>query len=135
MEIEHFSFNIQKVHKLNLKITFFMVALIVIPLIIKNGLGDSKLYIIAGLSVIACGLLNYFIKIPYRIKAVLFAALPGTVIFALYLLDGFALNKHYFMFITVVMAAIYFDRKILLIYGALIEVYVVSLYVIAPENF
>ena len=131
---EHFSFNIQKVHKLNLKITCFMVALIVIPLIVTNGFGNSKLYIIASLSVIGCGFLNYFMKTSNRIKAVLFAALPGTVVFALFLLDGFAINKHYFMFITVVMAAIYFDRKVLIIYGILVEIFLLSLYVIAPEK-
>ena len=134
LENEHFSFNTQQVHKLNLKITCFMVALIVIPLVIKNGLSGSKLYIIAGLSVIALAILNYFMKHPNMVKAVLFAALPGTVIFALYFLDGYALNKHYFMFITIVMAAIYFDRKILVTYGVLVQAFVLLLYVLAPEK-
>lgn len=111
MESVHFSFNTKQVHNLNLKITFFMVALIVAPLIIKNGFAESKLYMLAGVSVLICALLNYYLKHPDPVKAVLFAALPGTVVFALFFLDGFALNKHYFMFITVVMAAIYFNKK------------------------
>ena len=131
---EHFSFDIQKVHRLNLQITCFMVALIVGPWIIKDGIADSKLYIMAGLSVIAFGCINYYAKIPYTVKAVLFAALPGTVIFALFLLDGYTINKHYFMFITVVMATIYFNRRILIIYGLLVQGYVLTLYIIAPEN-
>ncbi|MCP1146076.1 methyl-accepting chemotaxis protein [Lysinibacillus endophyticus] len=134
MDNVHFSFNIQKVHKLNLKITCFMVALIVIPLIVSRGFGESKMYIIAGLSVLGCAFLNYFLKLPDMVKAVLFSALPGAVTYALFFLDGFALNKHYFMFISIVMAAIYFNRKILITYGILIQFFVVSLYIIAPDK-
>lgn len=134
MENEHFSFNIQQVHKLNLKITGFMVALIVIPLIVTNGIAESKLYIVAGLSVLAFALLNYFMKHPDLVKAVLFSALPGTVVFALFFLDGFAINKHYFMFITIVMAAIYFNRKVLITYGVLVQIFIVTLYILAPEK-
>ena len=95
MESGHFSFNIQKVHQLNLKITYFMVALIVIPLIVAHGFTESKLYILAGISVIGCACFIYFIKLPYMVKAVLFATLPGTVVVLLFFLDGYALNKHY----------------------------------------
>lgn len=78
--MERFSFDIQKVHKLNLKITCFMVVLIVMPLIITNGISESTLYIIASLNVIGCGFLNYFINIPNKIKAVLFAALQSKLL-------------------------------------------------------
>ena len=134
MESEHFSFNIQQVNKLNLTITILMVALIVIPLVVSHGIADSKMYIIAGVSVIGCAMINYFVKIPYILKAFLFPALPGTVIYVLFFLDGYALNKHYFMFITIVMAAIYFDKKILLLYGALVEFFIITLYIIVPNE-
>ncbi|MEE1131287.1 MAG: methyl-accepting chemotaxis protein [Caryophanon sp.] len=134
MEGVHFSFNTKQVHKLNLQITCFMVTLIVAPLLIKNGLVESTLYIIASASVLICAFLNYFLKHSDVIKALLFAALPGAVVFGLFILDGFAINKHYFLFITIIMAAIYFNRKILLTYGALINVFIVTLYVVAPEK-
>ena len=86
-----------------------MVAVIVIPLIVAKGFAESKMFISAGICVIVLAGLNYFVKMPDTVKAVLFAILPGTVIFTLFFLDGFALNKHYFIFITIVMAAICFD--------------------------
>lgn len=135
MENGHFSFNVKQIHKVNLTITCMMVALIVIPLIISHGFAESKLYILAGLSVIGCAFLNYFLNLPYIVKAFLFPALPGTVIFALFFLDGYALNKHYFLFSTVVMAAIYFDRKVLISYGILLDIYIVLLYIFIPDQF
>lgn len=130
-----FTFNFRRVHQVNLKITCFLLAIIVIPLIVDNGFAGSKLYILTALGVIAFAWLNYFMKHPDAVKAVLFAALPGMAVFALFLLDGFTLNKHYLVFITVVMAAIYFDRKILITYGLIMEICVVLLYVLAPDKF
>ena len=134
MQNEHFSFNIQQVHRLNLLIICALVAFIVTPIIIDNGFANSFLYILAGAGVILFSCLNYFLKIPYLLKALLFTVLPGTVIYALFFLDGFALNKHYFMLGTIVMAAIYFDRRVLIGYSGFIHFYYISLYILAPEK-
>ncbi|MBD8034348.1 methyl-accepting chemotaxis protein [Solibacillus merdavium] len=135
MESKPFTFNFQRVHQLNLKITCFLLAIIIIPLIVDNGFNGAILYILTAVGVIACAGLNYFLKHPDTVKAVLFAALPGTAVFALFLLDGFTLNKHYLVFITIVMAAIYFSRKILFTYALIVQICVVLLYVLAPEKF
>jgi len=135
MENKPFSYNLQRVHQLNLKITCFLLAIIVIPLIIDNGFGGSILYILTAAVVIAFACLNYFLKHSDIVKAVLFAALPGMAVFTLFLLDGYTLNKHYLVFITIVMAAIYFERKILITYGLIVEICVVLLYVLAPDKF
>lgn len=134
MESGNLSFNIQQVHKLNLKITCILVALIVIPLIISSGIINSTLYIFVALCIIGCAFLNYILKIPDRVKAILFVALPGTTVYILFFLDGFAINKHYFMMATIVMAAIYFDRKVLIAYGILVNFYMVSLYLLIPQE-
>ena len=133
-EKKKLSFNTQQVHRLNLFITILMAILIVASHIVGNGAAESASYIVAGIIVIGCALLNYFLKIPYVVKAVFFAALPGTVMYALLLLGGFTLNKHYILVTTIVMAAIYFDRKILIIYGLFVQFYYISLYILAPER-
>ena len=128
------SFNLQKAHQLNLKITGFMVFLIVATLIINKGLAASTLYIIAGLTIFGLAVLNHFMKYSDSVKAIIFPMLPGVVITVLILLDGFALNKHYFLLITIVMATIYFNRKILATYGLILDGLIVLLYIISPEK-
>ena len=135
MESKRFSFNAQKAHQLNFKITCFMVALIAISNSASQGFAESKLYILAGIGVIGCACFIYFMKLPYMAKAVLFALIPATVVFALFFLDGYTLNKHYLFFITFVMAAIYFDRKILIAFGLVMDLYVVLLYILAADKF
>ena len=134
MKNENFTFNLQKAHQLNVKITGFMVVLIILPLIIKNGLSGSLLYMLAGLAVIVLAFLNYFMKYSDALKANLFATIPGIVVFLMFLLDGFAINKHYFFFLTVIMATIYFNRNILITYGLILDALLVLLYILAPEK-
>ena len=95
---------------------------------------DNQIFY-AGIGVIGCACFIYFMKLPYMAKAVLFALIPATVVFALFFLDGYTLNKHYLFFITFVMAAIYFDRKILVAFGLIMDLYVVLLYILAADKF
>ncbi|MER2000446.1 MAG: methyl-accepting chemotaxis protein [Lysinibacillus sp.] len=135
MESKSISFNVQRVHQLNLKITCFLLSIIVIPLIVAHGFAGATLYMLTAFGVMALSCLNYFLKHSNILKAVLFAALPGLAVVALFILDGFTVNKHYLLLMTIVMAAIYFDRKILIIYSVIVNVCVVLLYVLVPDNF
>lgn len=128
------SFNTKQVHRLNFIVTCIVVFLIVTPIVIDKGVSETIMYIIAGLTVIALSLLNFIIKFPYTFKAVLFSVIPGAVIYSLYYLDGFTLNKHHYLFITIVMAAIYFDKKILLIYGLIIDIFLITAYAFVPDS-
>ena len=130
-----FSFNHQKVHQLNLKITCFLVILVLLPILSNHGFVDSKKYMITGVIVIALACLNYFLKLPHLVKAILFATLNGTVVFALFILDGYGITKHYLFFITIVMAAVYFERKVLITYGIIFNAYLILLYVLVPDKF
>lgn len=111
-----------------------MVVLIVVPWIVRDGFVETQSYIIAGLGIIVFGMINYFLNISDTIKAVLFAAMPGTIIFIIFLVDDYSLNKHYLMFITIIMATIYFNRRILIMYGVIVQTYILILYIVVPEK-
>ena len=133
--MERTTYNIQRIHQINLLLTIALVFLIVTPLIFQNGLSESVLYCVAGVLVIIFSLINYFLRLPYTVKAVLFALLPATVIFALFILNGYALNKHYILLFTIIMAALYFDKSVLSIFGSIVVVYVIAIYLWDSESF
>lgn len=124
----------QKKHRLNVIITILVVLFIVVPLVNLYGIASSILYMGVGATVILLTVLNYFLKTPDIIKGFIFAALPGLVVLALFIVDGFALNKHYFLFITITMAAIYFEKKILAAYGMIVLTGIIVVYVISAEK-
>jgi len=88
-----------------------------------------------GVAVALLATLNYFLPTPDKVKGLIFALLPLTIIFALFFLDKFALNKHYLLFFTVIMIALYFDKKLILIFSAFITLYTFTLYFFVPANF
>ena len=131
----NYEMHCKKVHRINLFLIFCLIVLIVVPLVYLRGLETGKLYIISGLAVAGLATLNYFLPTPDKLKGLLFAVLPLAVIFTLFFLDRFALNKHYITFFTIIMIALYFDKKLLLIYSGVITVYTFTLYLCVPANF
>jgi len=109
--------------------------LIIIPLIFLYGLDGSKLYIIFGMIVAGVATINYFLPIPDKVKGLHFALLPLTAIFIIFFVDKFALNKHYIIFFTIVMISLYFDKRFILIFSGIINVYVFILYIFVPGKF
>ena len=129
------SIHCKKVHKINLFLTFGLIILIVAPLILLRGLERSKIYIIVGIIIAGLSTLNYFLPIPDKVKGFLFAALPLTVVFALFFVDRFALNKHYLLFFTIIMIALYFDKQLILIFSAVVTAYIFIVYFCVPATF
>jgi methyl-accepting chemotaxis protein len=131
----NYDIHCKRVHRINLFLTFCLILLIVGPLIYLRGLEASKLYIISGAAIGGLATLNHFLPTPDKFKGLLFALLPLTVIFALFFLDGFGLNKHYILFFTIIMIALYFDKKLILIFSTVITLYTFILYFFVPANF
>lgn len=127
-------FTPQKIHKINLILTYTLIVLIVLPLVFSRGFGDAFIFVIFGFIVAALSTVNYFIRMSDFAKGLIFALLPATVIFALFLLDGFAVNKHYILFFTVMMISLYFNPKLIRIYGIYLFVVYLVIYFISPEK-
>ena len=130
-----YSSHCKKVHKVNLFLTFCLIILVIGPLIYLYGLVESKLYIISGIAIGALATINYFLPISDKVKGMIFALLPLTVIFVLFFLDRFAVNKHYILFFTIIMVALYFDKQLIVIYSAIVSIYVFTLYFCVPSKF
>ena len=123
------------VHQLNITITILLVVLIIAPLIYMNGFEKSIPFLIAGCTVVVLSTINFFLKISDFSKGLIFALLPAVVVVALFYLDGYAINKHYILFMTVVMAAMYFNHKLILTFVSIMSVFYLTLYFTAPHNF
>lgn len=102
------------------------------PLIYKNGLNHSIPFLIAGGSVILISSVTYFLNISYFAKGLIFSLLPAIVTILLFYLDGFAINKHYILFITFIMAAMYFNERLILTFWSITTSLYLLLYIIAP---
>ncbi|MER2108836.1 MAG: methyl-accepting chemotaxis protein [Solibacillus sp.] len=132
--MDTFSFDFRKVHTLNILTTIALVLLIEIPLVLAKGVSGASIFLITGAIIVICSVINYFLKINDIVKGFIFAFLPALVVIVLFIIDGYALNKHYILIITVLMAAVYFNPRLLFIFGALILGSITLLYITVPTN-
>ncbi len=123
----------KKMHRVNLAVTIVLVGLIVGQILVFRGIADNIKFLFIGIAIIAIAVLNYFIKMNDYIKGFFFAFLPSLIMFALFFLDRYALNKHYILLITVLMCAIYFNQKIFLIYWIYINIGMIVSYLFHPD--
>ena len=128
-------YDILKVHRVNLIITIVLVLLVCGSLVAAKGIVSGLFYIILGLAVIALSTVNYFLPINTYVKGFIFAFIPALVIIVLFFVDTFALSKHYILICTVAMAALYFKKNLVIIFGLFLDVSLVAVFFLAPQNF
>ena len=122
------------IHQLNLMITIVLAFLIVSPLVIANGFSNSIPYLIAGAGVILLSTINYFLNISNFIKGLIFVLIPAVVVFLLFYLDGYSINKHYMLLVTFIMCAMYFKERLIKTYLIFVSIFYILLYIAVPEN-
>lgn len=125
----------KRAHQLNIFMIFAIVVLFIAPLVIDLGVQRASTFLIAAVAVLLLATVNYFMRYNDMVKAFIFPLIPLIVMSAFFFLDGFALNKHYVLIFTVVMAAVYFHTRLLLAYSATFLAIIVAVYVAVPEAF
>ena len=128
-------FSIKSIHRINLYLTYAIIVLVVGSLAISNGIKDALLFIIIGASIATVSTGIYFIRLPHKVKALLFALIPAIVIISLFYIDGFAMNKHYILMFTILMIALYFEKQLILLFGSIISIFIIGIYFVSAEGF
>src|SRR5699024_6256600 len=85
---------------------------------------------ISGLFVFLLTFINYFLAIDEYLKGLIFALLPNIVITALFFIDGFALNKHYLIFLSIAMVTLYFKKELILVFIILINIEYIAIFLL-----
>ena len=125
----------KKIHLINTFVILIVIGLIVTPLVIDYGFSNALFEFGAGciIGLLAIGL--YFLPINTIVKGVFYAMIPATVIVGLFAVDGYSINRHYILVSTIIIAAMYFDRRAIAAFGAYVMVCVIGLYAYNSEHF
>ncbi len=128
------TYNVKRVDRINVLVTIAIVLLICSQVVLSRGFAGSIAPLAAGTVVVAVAVINYFLKINQNVKALIYAVLPALVVLALFILDVFAINKHYMIIITTAMITLYFRKKLILIYALIVDIGMVIVYLITPKG-
>lgn len=126
------SYDIKRVHKVNLYVIVILVFLIDVLVVASSGWADSVFQIIAGIVILVLSLLNYILPIPPFYKSLFFPLLPFIVIMGLFYTDGYALNQHYILVVCITMAALYFNSKLMTTFAIIFTLVFIATYLTNP---
>lgn len=126
------SYHTERVHKVNLILIFIIDILVVIPNIVNIGWAHSLPNVMAGMVVMILAMTNYYLRIPTYVKGFIFASMPNVIIYLLFYLDQFSLNKHYILLLSIAMVSLYFKSELILSFSLLINVEYILAYLIHP---
>ncbi len=132
-EIAATGYDLNRVDKTELVIIWVMILIIIGQSFVKNT-GKQFIVTIEGLAVglLVTGLV--FIKINRFVKSLLMGLIPAVaVLFTIYT-NSFGLDRHYMLCVSTVLIALYFNKNLLLTYGVIINVLLVTIYLLKPVS-
>lgn len=128
-----FEYDLKRVDKVSLVITWVIVALVIGQAFLQDpASGPENAMKAFPVGILATAV--YFIRMNRFAKSLLFGLIPAVSICLAMALDVFNLDKHYMLFASTTLIALYFDKKLLVYYGAIVDAMLVALYILAPSS-
>lgn len=121
-------YNKARVHQVSYLATVSIIAVFLIQVLVGRGGSEFFKILTYTLPILVLTSIVYFIKIKDNIKGLLFSLIPTIVVSILFVIDGYALNKHYMLFIPIAMIALYFEKKLILIHGIFVNLLMFLVY-------
>jgi methyl-accepting chemotaxis protein len=128
-----FEYDQKKVDKVNTVIIIVLAVVIILQAILKGG-GRAPLVAAAAIPVIALTIFIYFSKINRFLKSLLFGVIPLTAVSGIITASKFSSDRFIIFGITIALIALYFNEKLLKVFSIIIDIYLIALYILTPEN-
>ena len=128
------TYDVKRVHRVNISVIVVLVFMICGLVVLSAGFKASIFPIIAGVVILGLSALNYFLPIPQFLKSLFFPLLPFLIVMGLFFTEGFSLNQHYILMVCITMAALYFDRKLIVTFGIIFTFVFILTYIVNPTG-
>ncbi len=134
MNNETVNYNLKKADKVN----YIILVLVCVFLTVQSylTLGINDIFLTNNLKVAIVLILStiiYFVPISSNIKAISFSTIP-LLVFAAVVFAGSNQAAHYLIVVSIAMVTLYFNKKLILIYGGIINAIYLALFFICPKN-
>ena len=127
------TYNLKRVDKVALIIIWVMIALIIEQAFLRNS-GTQFSVTLQGLTVGILVTVIALLKMNRFAKSLLMGLIPAVAVLAVVFLNPFSLDRHYMLCTTAVIIALYFNSKLLFVYGGIINVLLIAIYIVRPDH-
>lgn len=128
------TYNIQRVHKISVFMTCLIIILMVINATIVGGVELGIKRAIQASPCIILAVINYFLPINDYVKGLIFGIVPPLTMCLLLILAGFEINRHYIIWCTVALMALYFKKEITIAHGIVVNLCLLTVYLVNPDG-
>lgn len=129
------NYNIRRVNRVNIIVIITATVMIVLQEVLKHGLANEIDAVIQGSAVISLCLITYFLPLNKYLKGLILTLVPSIIAIFILITEPFSLSNHYIIMTASAMAALYFNKKILIYYSLILNIFMTVAYVLKPENF
>lgn len=121
-------YNTQRVNRMSVIVTLFVVILLCVQALFTGGMSDFIDTALKGGIVVVLCIIIFFLPINKYLKGLLFGLVPGLVTMALFYLVKFTIDKHYIIMASVAITAMYFKKELLVVYAAVMDAAIILVY-------
>lgn len=129
------NYNTRRANNVSLTVIAIVVMILTIQSYFTGGISEALDTGIKGGIIFALALVVYFVPMNPYVKGLLFGVLPGVVSMALFYLIRYSLDKHYLIFASAAIVALYFKKELLIWYGIIMDALFILVYALKAENF
>lgn len=128
-------YDIKRVHFVNLICIYIIAA--VLSVLAVGALGFKQAVQTMIESAVVCGILTgvFFIPIKYGIKAIIFSLVPTVVgVVNIFTSPAFGLGNHYLFFISIAMVSLYFNKRLIVAFGIILNTILLCVSITSVNN-
>lgn len=129
------AYNVKRVNKVNLILTILIAIMICGQVYLTKGASAPVIVYIAGGAILLIAFANYFIPINQYFKGLIYSILPALIVIAMFYMDGYALNKHYMIILSLIMVTLYFKKELIVTYGIIVGTAFIASCLVNPKAF
>ncbi|HWS29009.1 MAG TPA: hypothetical protein VN512_02730, partial [Clostridia bacterium] len=126
-------YDLNRVDKTALAIIWVVIAVIIFQVFLKNT-GKQITVTIEALAVGALVTAICFLKFNRFLKSLLIGTIPMLAVYVVIFTSSFSLDRHYMLCLLPVVMALYFDKKLLLVYGGILNALLIAVFALRPEQ-
>lgn len=128
-------YNVKRVDKVNIIITWGILLAIILNAFLTEPVNLAVSHACQAIPIGIISSILYFVPIKRFIKSLLFGMIPIIAVSALFVMTGFALDFHYVIFAATTMIALYFNYRILIVYGSIVDSIMIVLFILNSQHF
>lgn len=124
----------KNVLKVSLAIIWITVAMFIAQSWLAGGVSKGMSDAFKSLPIAILSTLIYFLSFKHQLKGLIYGLLPLLIGIVMFYIDGFALNRHYLIFISIALTSLFFTKEIILVNCAISDVLLLVAYLTIPEK-